>query len=98
LKILQKQPAEKLAFDFDFSAVIQNPEVVASIISIIAVTCGVVAGSAGVTLSNNTFGGRAAQTTVDGGTAAESYKLTCKITDSQGQKHELDGIVEVIEL
>jgi hypothetical protein len=95
---LQKQPAEVLAFVFDFSAVIDASATVASISSITATNCNVVAGSANVTLSNNTLSGRKAQTTVTGGTHGESYKLTALVVDSQGQTHELDGFLEVIAL
>jgi hypothetical protein len=98
LPALIKQPAEVLAFTFDFSAVIDASATVASISSITAANCGVVDGSADVALSNNTLSGRQAQTTLTGGTHGESYKLTAVVVDSQGQTHELDGLVEVIEL
>lgn len=94
---LTKQPAEVLAFVFDFSDVIDASATVASITSITIANCGIVAGSSNATLSNNTTSGRKAQTTVTGGQHGESYKLRAIVVDSQGQTHELDGLVEVIE-
>lgn len=97
LPALTKQPTEVLAFVFDFSQVIDSSATVSSITSITATNCGVVAGSSNVSLSNNTLSGRKAQTTVTGGQHGESYKLRAIVVDSQGQTHELDGLVEVIE-
>jgi hypothetical protein len=98
MEIRQKQPAEKLAYTFDFAPVIASTDTVSSIVSIAFTNCGVVAGSTGLTLSNNVMSGRMAQTTIQGGTDGESYYGTCKVIDSAGQQHELDGLLEVIEL
>lgn len=98
MQVLTKQPAEAVTFTFDFASVIATGGMVASITSIAIANCGAVSSSANATLSNNAMSGRQAQTRVTGGTHGESYKLTCLVVDSTGQTHELDGLVEVIEL
>lgn len=95
---LQKQPAEELVYNFDFSDVIDSSASISTITSITPTNCGVVSGSSNVSTSSNAISGRKAQTKVAGGTHGESYKLTAIVVDSQGQTHELDGILEVIAL
>lgn len=98
MQTLTKQPSESVLFNFDFSAVIASIGSISSIISITVLNCGIVSGSSAATLSGNAFSGRIAQTLVSAGQHGESYKLTCKVTDAAGQTHELDGIVEVVEV
>jgi hypothetical protein len=97
MEVLQKQPYEELPFTFDFADVIPSGATVSAIDSIAAANCAVVSGSSNVTTGSNTTSGRSAQTKVSGGTSGESYKITCRVTDSNGHKHEHEGIVEVIE-
>lgn len=98
MQVLTKQPNEAVFFTFNFGAVIDAGDTVASIASMTISNCNVVSGSSLATIGSNAYEGRQAQTKVTGGTAGESYRLTCRVTDSVGQTHELDGIVEVIEL
>lgn len=97
IEVLEKQPGEKVVFDFDFSNDIAAGVTIASITSIVDANCGCVAGSSALTLSGNAFSGRVAQTTVTGGTHGESYKLTATVVDTAGQIFEHEGIIEVIE-
>lgn len=98
MQTLTKQPAEVVLFNFDFAAVIASSASISSISSITNTNCGVVAGSTNISTSSNAFSGRIAQTLVSAGQHGESYKLTCRVVDSVGQTHELDGLIEVIEL
>lgn len=95
----QKQVSEELVYDFrfDYSGGIAAGASISSVDSIAAVNCGVVSGSSSVTVSGQTSSGRVAQAKVAGGTHGESYKLTAKVTDSTGQKHEVDGLLEVVD-
>lgn len=96
----QKQPSEKLVYDFDFSyeGGIDELYAIQSVTSIASVTCGIVNQSLALSLGVPAFQGRVAQVTISGGTHGESYKLTAIVVDTVGQIHELEGFLEVINL
>ena len=61
------------------------------------VAIGLVDGSSALTLSGQVVVGQNVQVFISGGTHAEDYALLCKITDSDGQIHEGDATLRVLE-
>lgn len=101
LQTTEKQVAEAVIVQFDFSADMAEAETLASVTSIVSANQGDVGGSANVTISNialSTVSTKIAQCLVAGGTAGERYKLTAIVATSAGQTLEADGYMAVRNL
>ncbi|HKJ94089.1 MAG TPA: hypothetical protein VKA32_00500, partial [Gammaproteobacteria bacterium] len=97
-QVLYKQPWEQKAYQFDFSALIPDGRTIATVDSVAQVAAGHQSGSADVTLGTPAAAGRTVQVSIGDGTAGERYKLTARVTDSEGDKHEGEGHLMVVDL
>lgn len=89
--ILNKQPAESLLFDFDFSGKGRTGETISSV-------TGVTGSPSGLTIGATTSSGMIAQVRISSGTDGTYYKLTCTVATNQSNTMELDGYLRVRNL
>lgn len=95
LQTLYKQTWEERLLQFDFSDGMDAAGTIASVDSVTGASLGHVAGSVAVTISTVTYAGQVVQAKFAGGTSGETYKITARIVDSDGQRLELDGYLRV---
>jgi phage gp36-like protein len=88
-----KQPAEKLAFGYDFAAQL-GAAAIALVLHAAAETRG--AGAALVSAGQEVVG-QEVRILWTGGSDGESYLTTVRVRDSLGQEHELEGEIAVID-
>jgi phage gp36-like protein len=88
-----KQPAEKLVFGYDFSAQLGD----AAIAAILAVAAEARGGGAALVNSAQEIVGQEVRILWTGGGDGESYLTTVRIQAADGQEHELDGEIAVID-
>lgn len=93
MQTLVKQSYEERLFSFDFSS--KSDGTISSIVSVVSSNQGNVDGSSNVTISSEAYSGLVVSAIFIGGTSGETYKLTCKVIASDGQKLELDGLLRV---
>ena len=91
----EKQVAEAVIQQFDFSSDMSAGETIISVVSVVSDNQNLVGGSANLTTGSNSAGGTVAQSLVSGGTHLEKYKLTCIVTTSAGQTLETEGFMWV---
>lgn len=94
LQTLFKQAYEERLFQFDFSDDIGDATI-ASVVSVTATSLGHVTGSVPVTVANITYSSSVVQALFSNGTTGETYKMVARVTDSAGQRLELDGFLRV---
>lgn len=92
----EKQPYEERKFSFNFASKMAED---ATITSINSITSSLKSGGgvASLTINGQTAAGQKVEALYGGGTTGQTYKVTCKVTDSQGQELELDGLLKVKE-
>lgn len=95
LQTTEKQVAEAVLLQFDFSADMAADETISTVSSVTPVNQGEVGGSSNVSCGSNTASGQIAQTLCSGGTNLELYKITCIVTTSAGQTLETEGLLRV---
>ena len=98
LQTTEKQVAEVVIVQFDFSPDMASDETLSSVSPITAENLGEVSGSADVTISGSaisTVSTQVAQCLVSGGTDRERYKLTAVVVTSAGQTLEAEGYMRV---
>lgn len=95
LQSTEKQVAEAVLVQFDFSADMAADETIATISSVVSENQNLVGGSANLSTGSNTISGQVAQSLFSGGTNLEKYKLTCTVTTSAGQTLETEGFMQV---
>lgn len=95
LQTLTKQAYEERIFQFDFSGKMEATATISSIVSIISTNLGNVSGSTNVTVASAAASAQVAQALFSGGTSGETYQITAKVIDSDGQKLEADGLLRV---
>lgn len=94
LTTLEKQSYEERIFEFDLSGLMNESATVATIVSVVSVTQ--TPGVGTVTVSGSTgVGTQSVKALFAGGADGELYKITCKATDTDGQKIEWDGYLAV---
>lgn len=93
MQTLTKQTYEERVFSFDFSS--KSSGTISSIVSVVSLNQGNVSGSSNVTIASEVASGLVVSATFIGGTSGETYKITCKVLTSDGQKLELDGLLRV---
>lgn len=94
LTTLEKQTYEERIFEFDLSGLMSETATVATIVSVTSVTQSPGVGT--VTISGQTgLGTQSVKALFAGGMNGELYKITCKATDTDGQKVEWDGLLAV---
>lgn len=101
LQTTEKQIAEAVIVQFDFSPDMAEAETLSSVTSIVSANQGDVGGSSNVTISNialSSVSTKIAQCLVSGGTVGERYKLTAIVVTSAGQTLEADGYMRVRNL
>lgn len=91
----QKQVAEAVIVQFDFSAAMALSETITSVAFVTSENQNLVGGSSNLTTGSNSAAGAIAQSLVSGGTDLEKYKLTCIVTTSAGQTLETEGFMWV---
>ena len=92
MKRLLKQPSEQLKRELAF----EGAAAITTIVSVIAVKRGLVAGSAELTVAGELVGG-VLFVTMSGGTDGESYLVTGKAEDAEGEIREAELEVAVID-
>ena len=95
LQNTEKQVAEAVILQFDFSADMATDETISTVSSVTPVSQAEVVGSSNVTCGSNAASGQIAQTLVSGGTNLELYKITCIVTTSAGQTLETECMMRV---
>lgn len=96
LQTLTKQEYEEPKFQFDFAGKMADGATLSSIVSVAFVNRGDVDGSDDITISGTTISGTYLQASYIGGTTGETYKITARVIDSEGQKLEMDGLLLVL--
>lgn len=87
---VEKQPAEIMSFDIDFSEWLTNRgETAASASAVVAV---------GITLVSTSLIGSAVRCRFSGGTTGTTYKCTVTLTTTSGLTKEYDFNIKVKEL
>lgn len=89
-----KQPAEKRAFDYDFSPLI-GANTITTILSVTAVAR---EGTSVLTNAGQTISGKIVQVVWSGGADGVAYHTTVRVRDSALQEHEIDGEITVADL
>lgn len=97
LTTLQKQPYEERLFSFDFSTKMNAEATIVSIQSIIAELLDG-GGFNVLTINAQLAAGQKVQALYGGGINGQTYKITCKCIDSDGQDLELEGKLKVKEI
>lgn len=98
LQTTEKQVAEAVILQFDFSPDMADDETISSVSSIVADNQDEIAASSDVTITSiaiSTVSTQMVQCIVSGGTNGERYKLTAVVTTSAGQVLEADGYLRV---
>lgn len=98
LQTTEKQVAEAVIVQFDFSPDMATAETLSSVTSILAVNQDEIDASDDVTIASvaiSTVSTQIAQCVVSGGTNGELYKLTAIVVTSAGQTLEADGYLRV---
>ena len=95
LQTLTKQSGEDRLFQYDFSEMMSATAAISSVVSIVPTNLGNVVGSTIISITTITFNGQVVQAMHTGGTNGETYKVTAKVLDSEGQRLELDGYLLV---
>jgi phage gp36-like protein len=90
-----KQPSEDLVYDFDFTGQMGG-ETIAQLISAVVTPRGAVAELLPLDIVDQGFSGRNARIRLEGGTDGETYLVTMLVSDSAGQRYELDAEFAVI--
>lgn len=92
--VIEKQPFEERIIDFDFSQLLVEPTdtIVSGSITSVSNVSG---GANDLTAGNVAWSGARLQATYAGGTDGHRYLITARVTDSKGQKLELEGVMEV---
>lgn len=98
LTVLYKQPWENVAYTFDFAGLLGAGRSIASVESITQVIAGRVSASVALTLGASAIDGARVQFTIGAGTDGERYKLTARILDDAGDRHEGEGYLQVVDL
>lgn len=91
----EKQAAEVVNQDFDFSPKMDEGEAIDGITSVTVTNMGLVDGSSNITCGSNSYSGQTGRTSVSGGTAGEKYKITMVVTTDADQTLELDGFMVI---
>jgi hypothetical protein len=95
LQTLTKQSFEERLFQYDFSELMSSTGTITIVTSIVPTNLGKVSGSSNISITTITFSGQVVQAMHVGGTSGETYKVTAKVVDSDGQRLELDGLLRV---
>lgn len=95
LQTLFKQSAEQRNFQFDFAGKMADGATISSYDPLTFVNRGDVDGSGDITISSTTASGTLLQAKYAGGTNGETYRITARVTDSNGQVLEHDGLLKV---
>ena len=95
LQTLTKQSYEERLFSFDFSGKMSTSATISSVVSVVVTNLGNVSGSTSVSVASIAASGQTVQAVYSGGTSGETYKITAKAIDSDGQKLEVDGLLRV---
>lgn len=94
-----KQPTENKTFNMPFSNIMPSGETIASITSTAFTNLGLVSGSTDITIVSSAI--NADNVSVDikisAGQNLEQYKITIVVTDSNGDTHEADAILQLKE-
>src|SRR5574343_615445 len=97
LQTLKKQAYEARLFQFDFSAKMATEAALATVVSIVSANQGNIVGSTNLTIAGQTIAGQILQAKYSGGTSGETYKITAKVTDSDGQELEEEELLAVLD-
>lgn len=98
LQTTEKQVAEAVIVQFDFTPDMAEGEALSSVDSVTPVNLGEVSGSSNVSVGSlaiSSVSTKIAQCLVSGGTDDELYKLTCIVTTDAGQTLETEGYLRV---
>lgn len=90
LESVEKQPAEVMSFDINFSEWLDNRGEDAASVTATA--------ASGITLVSTYLIGKAARCRFSGGTTGQTYKVTVQLTTATGLVKEYDFNVKVKEL
>lgn len=92
----EKQPFEvvDLVFDFTNRGLAES----VTVASVNGVTVSLVSGTGTVTASQIVYAGQFVQARFSGGDTGDRYKLTAKVTMTDGQRYECDGYLKIKEL
>jgi len=96
--VVTKQPAEKRIIAFDFTERLTGSKTISSATTISSTKANLITGSTALTLSGQVTDDPYVKVFAADGTSGEDYVLLSRITDSDGEIHELDAILRVIEL
>lgn len=92
---LIKQPAESRLYTMDFTPLLSEGIVLASVVSVAQAHD---ADADPLVINAPTFVGPHATTRVSGGESGNKYKLTFLVTDSAGNTLESEGYLQVVNL
>lgn len=92
----EKQPFEEIDLTFDFTN--RGVSSGVTIASVSSITYSVVSGTGSLSISGATYAGQLCSARFAGGNSGDKYKLTAKVTLTDGQKLECDGYLKVKEL
>lgn len=84
-----KQPAEDLLFAFDFSALLEVGETLATVIGVTATPSGE------LTIETGSINGPTVEVRISGGVDGRDYKVECQVTTNMVNTRELDGYLLV---
>lgn len=94
--ILEKQPWEERILDMDFAG--QFADEAVTIGSGAFLSPAIVVGTGGsLVISSTAWSGTRLQAVFTGGLAGERYLITGRVTGSNGEKVELEGIFSIVE-
>lgn len=96
IQTTEKQAAEVVNRDFDFSPEMDPGEAITSVDGVTVENMGLVSGSDDVTCGSNSYSGQVGRTQISGGTLAEQYTLTMTVTTDAGQTLVLSGLLNVV--
>lgn len=94
LQVITKQPFEDVIYTHRFTGKLGSATI-STVVGVTQENQSLITGSAALTLGVPTNNTTDVQTRISGGTTDEDYIITAQITDSAGNKWELDGLLQV---
>ena len=92
---LEKQPSEVRTYTMNFGNLMATGETISTIASVTSELRG--GGSSNLVLASETISGQTVTLVISGGTHGRTYRVEIKITTSNGQTLEGDGILKVLD-
>ena len=88
MNLFQKQPADKLDYDLDFSDWMATDDTLTGAVATSSVPDELI-------IESVTISGQTVKVWISGGTSGTTYKVTATVTSSQGRIKELDFKIRV---